>query len=495
MTYANDDMDRLKQDNNLLARIEEIERRLDSVGRSSVEPINLSDMSSDLGEVRMGRFLATGSDGEPTDSSFSGVFMSAEPETFGEKEYHLGGINSGELTFGLNADTGAGEFCSGNATIDQDGISGTDLLKWMIRQTATSGLYNRIGKIGMALEGEDTIPSFEVSYSSPDGSDDLLNGDFENDFTNWTKTTETDTTWEILDDFNMSKVLYADTARTAITGAGTTELVLTSDRVACDGNVSFNGQCFTRIAGVSGTATRVGKVEVKWYDHASAGSLISTNVIQNITAWTSGDYIEYGALVTSPSTALSYEIVVTFSTTTATAVSVVTVCLIDNISMSAVDVNQKLWLTDNGLATTNGMYPHTAVCWAHDAVSNSTLTTYTATSQAFNTYSTQTGAAANNGDTYDWTVMLEKGTYALNILYVKSSAGGRADVTIDGVEVVTALEFYASSAAWNQESTTTSIDITYSGRHDIRFTVDGKHASSSDYSVYLTKITLIRTGD
>lgn len=186
---------------NFISKINKLSRQLNAISRRETRTTELSDITNDLGDIRMGRFIALSTGDEPTDANAAGVVMDAAGQSFGGEVYNLYGVNAGQLQFGIKASDGQAVFLGGNAAINADGIDVTDSLKWIIRQTATNSTYTRVAKIGMAIpSGEDT-PALELSLSSPAGSELVSNGDFETgDFTNWTKTTETNGAWEITAD-------------------------------------------------------------------------------------------------------------------------------------------------------------------------------------------------------------------------------------------------------------------------------------------------------
>jgi len=130
-----------------------------------------------------------------------------------------------------------------------------------------------------------------------------------------------------------------------------TEGVLTSDRVVVTGSTAYLISSQIRGTVKAGTI----KAEVKWYDHASAGSLISTDLIGNLLA--AGDFEQREIIPTSPSTALSCVIVLTCSSSTTSEIN------FDDISISLSSVNQKLWLSDTGVGLTNSLSVAGALDW------------------------------------------------------------------------------------------------------------------------------------
>ena len=463
-----------------------------SAGQLAVN--TLSDVAKTLGLIQAGEFRA-GNSNEPG-YGFTGTRLVYPPVSYNGRLYHLCGIDEDGFQIGWNSETGKMDigdqvvtigqdgitFASGNGLINQDGISGTDLLKWLVKQTATQDTYTRTGKLGMALqEGGGTIPVWELSYESPAGSELIANGGAESgDFTAWNKTTETNGSWSISTSYVYSgdySFMWNSTLSTPCTG------VLTSDRYSATAGLSYLfGGALGRIVEMD-----LGKIEIKWYDHASAGNLLQTDLL---VSKASGATITYtDAIFKAPTNALSFAIVLT---TTATGAS--GYIYFDAITATEIAVSQKLQLTDDGLATTNGMYPHSVNLFPTECIATSALTYSISSSQYYGLYAYIPSASANDGDVYAYTCMLEKGTYTLKYIYLKGTTCGKVDIYVDDVKVVSALDLYAASTTYNQISTTTSIAVTYSGRHDVHFVINGKNASSSDYTNFQCMTSLVRTG-
>jgi hypothetical protein len=108
--------------NSVLNTVRNLERKVEEIGQRNIKLDRVSELSDDLGDIRAGRFIAPYIGLEPTDSDFTGCFMSALGETFGGSEYHIGGVNAGALQFGLNADTGSALAGGGKVGINEDGI-------------------------------------------------------------------------------------------------------------------------------------------------------------------------------------------------------------------------------------------------------------------------------------------------------------------------------------------------------------------------------------
>lgn len=120
--------------------------------------------------------------------------------------------------------------------------------------------------------------------------------------------------------------------------------------------------------------------------------------------------------------------------------------------------------------------------------SNATLTiTATGVSPLIST----AAADANDGDYFDTSVYLDEGTYTLRLHVRKETTAGKVDVYVDETAVGTGKDFYGASAAYVE--TITDVKIAGSGYHKIRIVINGKNASSTDYTFNLYGIYLIYT--
>lgn len=97
-----------------------------------------------------------------------------------------------------------------------------------------------------------------------------------------------------------------------------------------------------------------------------------------------------------------------------------------------------------------------------------------------------------NGDNISYKAYLAAGTYSLRLLLMTNANGGIIDVDIDGGEVAS-FDSYSGSAAQNVFFNATGITVAVSGLKTLRFRVDGKNASGTDYYAWLTAIALWRT--
>jgi len=329
----------------LLARVKHLEE-------AEVHGSEAADSFDSLGDMRAGRFLALSSGQEPDDSDACGVVMDADGHVFGDDSYNHYGVNLGIFQFGFSATTGKGVLCNGNITLDVDGITGTDLLKWMIKQTATNASNERTGKLSMALADGGSIPQLELSLESPTGDAvTIVNGDFATgDFTGWTKTTETNGAWA-------AALFYGEFSAFNITGSPFNCVgILTGDRITditagLNYLFGFRVKCYKTPIPVSPAAWATVKIELKWYDHASAGNLLRTDIVYTgqPVSWTT-----QSLAVIAPTGALSYTIVATLPST-ALANNYGGYFSIDDFTMSEITVNQKIWLEDAGVGLKNSI--------------------------------------------------------------------------------------------------------------------------------------------
>ncbi len=98
-----------------------------------------------------------------------------------------------------------------------------------------------------------------------------------------------------------------------------------------------------------------------------------------------------------------------------------------------------------------------------------------------------------DADNVSYKVTLTTGTYTLVIIHDTINSGGKVDVSLAGTTVLTGLDTYSASQTSNVISTTTSISVTSEGVQTLKFTLNGKNASSSDYSLLLNEVFLYRT--
>lgn len=271
--------------------------------------------------------------------------------------YGLVGMDSSDTVQFKIDNSGQGSFVNGNAVINSDGITGTDLLKWMIRQTATYFPYTRTGYFGMGFKPTGTdFPVFKLSYWETDNDELVINGGFESgDFSGWTKTTETNCNFYIpptgrSGDFHLSLQPNANN----FSG------VLTSDRISVTAGTiySIGGAIRNSRLITSPTTPFAGtyKIEAKWYDSASGGTLLQTDLIGQSTGYSYDDiaYNYFNQDIAAPASSLSCSVVLTC--TSATEIGSMD---FDDISVKLFAINQHLWLEDSGVGA-SGVTTNTA---------------------------------------------------------------------------------------------------------------------------------------
>jgi hypothetical protein len=111
-----------KDKNNILTRLERVERALTALQNSDVTANKISDMSDDLGVMTNGGFWATESEGIPTDAGWTGVFMDADGFDFGNGILNLGGIVNGVPQWSASNADGKIKAGAGAVTLDENGI-------------------------------------------------------------------------------------------------------------------------------------------------------------------------------------------------------------------------------------------------------------------------------------------------------------------------------------------------------------------------------------
>lgn len=103
-----------------------------------------------------------------------------------------------------------------------------------------------------------------------------------------------------------------------------------------------------------------------------------------------------------------------------------------------------------------------------------------------------TPVAQNNA--LSWLFFARKGTYLLTILTITSSAYGRITPRVDGVDNSDYIELYAAGTTYNALKTI-SVVVPTDGMHYLALQVKTKHASSSNYNMFVSDLWLKRTGE
>lgn len=104
------------------------------------------------------------------------------------------------------------------------------------------------------------------------------------------------------------------------------------------------------------------------------------------------------------------------------------------------------------------------------------------------------GADDNADQKYiEWEVLLDSGTWAIDIIYLKQANGAITDIKIDG-SLVGSIDHYNASTSGNNVTTISGISIGTPGYKILRLITNSKNASSTSYRHYVHFITLRRTG-
>lgn len=475
---------------NFMARIEELERRVESLTTRTRSVNSLDEFAADLGMIQYGEFRS-GNDREPGDG-FSGSRIGYPGFLYNSEEYAWALVNEDVLEIGFSLTSKKAVFASGNATIGADGIV-INQMSYLIQHTATDGITERIGSLGMWAEPGGTEPCYGFSLNTPADETDIMDGTnagFESgDFTGWTKTTETNGSWTMYSastsTWNIFEGTYMPFFEAGLTSSAITG-VLTKSRDEVTAGTKY---LIHFGLAVSSYGVAYGKVEVKWYDHASAGSLIKTDQIAYQSTNSFPSLTTHNAYVTAPSGALSCEIVVTGYSAARTN-NFLTVS-VDGFTMNATSISANLYFDSTGELNLNDnpILPKHCYISGLAVASNATLTLITSGGTSYNYVAADD---ANNGDTYTYQVPpLAAGTYAVYFCGAKAKGGGKVDWTLDGTSVVTGQDWYAGSAA-DYTYTVTGVAVS-SGAHTLLGTINGKNASSSDYVLKIYSIVFVKT--
>jgi hypothetical protein len=103
-----------------------------------------------------------------------------------------------------------------------------------------------------------------------------------------------------------------------------------------------------------------------------------------------------------------------------------------------------------------------------------------------------TPSAVPQTNSITFRVVLTRGTWTIETMYLKSSAAGILAVSLDGTSAGTQ-DAYNASITRNNLWSLTGVAVTYSGLHTLVYTIPTKNASSSGYAGFLQRIKLART--
>lgn len=85
----------------------------------------------------------------------------------------------------------------------------------------------------------------------------------------------------------------------------------------------------------------------------------------------------------------------------------------------------------------------------------------------------------------------ETGTYTVKVRYKILASRGIAQLAVDGVNVGAPLDQYGTGGTWN-EATLGNVTIATTGNKAFKFTITGKHASSTGYNITIDAIKLVK---
>jgi len=85
----------------------------------------------------------------------------------------------------------------------------------------------------------------------------------------------------------------------------------------------------------------------------------------------------------------------------------------------------------------------------------------------------------------------EPGTYTVEVRYKTLSSHGICQLAVDGTDIGAPLDQYGSGSTWI-EATLGNVTVTTAGNKAFKFTVTGKHSSSTDYNITIDAIKLIK---
>jgi len=101
---------------------------------------------------------------------------------------------------------------------------------------------------------------------------------------------------------------------------------------------------------------------------------------------------------------------------------------------------------------------------------------------------------AGGGQWIEWYIWIKEGTYSLTLFYYQSSNATKIDIALDGTNIVSAFDCYIGAFNPHIKTIQTGIVVSTAGTHTVRFTSNGKNASSTDYHMGLFHFLFQRTG-
>ena len=100
---------------------------------------------------------------------------------------------------------------------------------------------------------------------------------------------------------------------------------------------------------------------------------------------------------------------------------------------------------------------------------------------------------ADDGDSMSFDVLLDSGTWAIDVIYLKGTTFGILDFNLGGSSLGT-VDGYNGSSTDDNVATISGITVATAGHYTLTVAINGKHASATDYLMGLQLIVLRRTG-
>src|SRR5574343_408018 len=99
MSFTSQPLDEMMNSGSITKAIRDLQN---AAPATSLTADSASEITSDLGDMVAGRFIAPlNENAEPTDSGFSGAFVSGAGEDFAEGNMKFGAVTNGVLNFGV----------------------------------------------------------------------------------------------------------------------------------------------------------------------------------------------------------------------------------------------------------------------------------------------------------------------------------------------------------------------------------------------------------
>lgn len=96
-------------------------------------------------------------------------------------------------------------------------------------------------------------------------------------------------------------------------------------------------------------------------------------------------------------------------------------------------------------------------------------------------------------DQYVWDVLLDSGTWAIDLIYRSGPARAIATIYLDSTSVGS-VDMYAASNTSNVVATVSGISVASVGNYSLKLKAESKNASSTAYNMTFHLIILRRTG-